>query len=72
MLALVTAMPGRLGTVAEVGAVRAVLGTERALVALREIGAGQLRALPPPLGFASAGAAVAEGKRESCPTRNGA
>lgn len=31
VLALVTAMPGRLGTVAEVGAVRSVLGTERAL-----------------------------------------
>ena len=51
VLALVTAMPGRLGTVAEVGAVRSVLGTERALVALREIGADHLHALGPPLGF---------------------
>lgn len=51
VLALVTAMPGRLGTVAEVRAIRAVLGTERALVALREIGADHLHALPPPLGF---------------------
>ena len=38
VLALVTAMPGRLGSVAEVRALRTVLGTERALVALREIG----------------------------------
>ena len=45
VLALVTAMPGRLGTVAEVRAVRTVLGTERALVALREIGADHLHAL---------------------------
>jgi hypothetical protein len=42
---------GRLGTVAEVGAVRSVLGTERALVALREIGADHLHALGPPVGF---------------------
>jgi hypothetical protein len=51
VLALVTAMPGRLGTVAEVRAIRAVLGTDRALVALREIGADHLHALPPPLGL---------------------
>lgn len=51
VLALVTAMPGRLGRVAEVRAMRAVLGTERALVALREIGADHLHVLPPPLGF---------------------
>jgi hypothetical protein len=51
VLALVTAMPGRLGTVAEVRAVRSVLGTERALVALREIGADRLHVLAPPVGF---------------------
>ncbi len=59
VLALVTAMPGRLGTVAEVRAIRSVLGTERALVALREIGADHLHALPPPLGFRPPGAARA-------------
>jgi hypothetical protein len=51
LLALVTAMPGHLGTVAEVGAVRSVLGTERALLALREIGADRLHVLAPPVGF---------------------
>ncbi len=51
VLALITAMPGRLGTVPEVRAIRAVLGTDRALVALREIGADHLHVLPPPLGF---------------------
>lgn len=51
LLALITAMAGRLGTVAEVRAVRAVLGTERALVALREIGSAHLQSLPCPLGF---------------------
>lgn len=51
VLALITAMPTRLGTVAEVRAVRAVLGTDRALVSLREIGADHLQVLPPPLGF---------------------
>lgn len=51
LLALVTALPGRLGGVAEVSAVRAELRTDRALVALREIGAGHLQALVRPLGF---------------------
>lgn len=51
VMALITAMPGRLGAVPEVGAIRAVLGTDRALVALREIGADHLQALPHPLGF---------------------
>ena len=51
VVALITAMPGRLGTVPEVRAVRAVLGTDRALVSLREIGADHLQALPHPLGF---------------------
>jgi hypothetical protein len=51
LLALVTALPGRLGTLAEVRAIRCVLDTERALVALREIGADHLHSLPHPLGF---------------------
>lgn len=51
LLALITVSPGRLGTVAEVRAIRSVLGTERALVALRGIGADLLHALPHPLGF---------------------
>ncbi|MGH2611354.1 MAG: hypothetical protein ACRDHF_19935 [Tepidiformaceae bacterium] len=60
VLALVTAMPGRLGTVAEVRAIRSVLDTDRALVALREIGAAHLHALPPPIGFGPPCAARAE------------
>jgi hypothetical protein len=51
VLALVTALPGQLGAVAELRAIRTLLGTERALVALREIGADHLHALPPPVGF---------------------
>lgn len=51
VLALITAMPGRLGAVPEVRAIRALLGTDRALVALREIGGDHLHALPHPLGF---------------------
>lgn len=51
VLALITAMPGRLGTLAEVRAIRAVLGTERALVALREMGSDHLHALPAPIGL---------------------
>ncbi len=51
LLALVTALPGRVGTVPEVRAVRGVLGSERALVELREIGADRLPTLPYPLGF---------------------
>jgi len=51
LLALITALPGRLGTVPRVEAVRTVLESERALVSLREIGADQLHALSYPLGF---------------------
>jgi hypothetical protein len=52
LLALVTLMPGRLGSrVEELSAVRAELSTERALVALREIGAAHLSRLVRPLGF---------------------
>jgi hypothetical protein len=61
VLALVTAMPGRLGTVAEVRAIRDVLGTERALVALREIGADHLHVLPSPLGLRPSSATRAQG-----------
>ena len=63
VLALVTAMPGQLGTVAEVQAIRSLLGTDRALVALREIGAAHLHALPHPVGFNPVCAQRAEGGR---------
>ena len=63
LLALVTALPGLLGTAAEVRALRTVLGTERALVAVRGIGADLLHALPPPLGLRPPGARGAEGER---------
>lgn len=62
VLALVTAMPGRLGTVAEVRAMRHVLGTQRALVALREIGADHLHTLPHPIGFRPPCGVRAEGE----------
>jgi hypothetical protein len=51
LLALVTAMPGRLGMIPELHAIRRVLDTERALVNLREIAADHLHALPHPLGL---------------------
>jgi hypothetical protein len=51
LLALLTLMPARLGTKVELRAVRAELSTERALVALREIGAAHLSRLVRPLGF---------------------
>lgn len=51
LLALITSLPGRLGSVAEIDAVRSVLGVQRVLVALREIGAAHLQTLPAPLGF---------------------
>ena len=51
LLALITALPGRLGTISRIQAVRTVLESERALVALREIGADHLQALSYPLGF---------------------
>lgn len=60
LLALLTALPGQLGTVPEVWAVRGVLGSERALVALREIGSAYLPQLPCPLGFAPPRQRVAE------------
>jgi hypothetical protein len=53
LLALVTLLPGRLGTVPELRALRAVLSTDRALVALRGIGAEHLHALASPLGFSA-------------------
>lgn len=63
VLALVTAMPGRLGSVAELRALRRVLGSERALVALRGIAAERLWALPPPLGFRPRGHRGPDGER---------
>jgi hypothetical protein len=51
LVALITLFPGQLGTVAQLHAVREFLGEERSLVALREIGAAHLVALPRPLGF---------------------
>jgi len=51
LLALITAMPGRLGTIPRIQALRVVIENERALVALREIGADHLQALSYPLGF---------------------
>lgn len=51
LLALITAMPDRLGTIPRIQAVRTVLESERALVSLREIGADHLHALRNPLGF---------------------
>jgi hypothetical protein len=51
LLALITALPGRLGMVPLLKAVREELKTDRALVALREIGADHLHALGYPLGF---------------------
>lgn len=60
VLALMTALPGQLGAVAEVRAIRTRLGTERALVALREIGADHLHALPAPVGFRPAHGSRAE------------
>jgi hypothetical protein len=51
LLALITALPGRLGTRPRVQVLRTVLETDHALVALREIGADHLHALRYPLGF---------------------
>jgi len=51
LLALVTLLPARLEARVELRAVRAELQTERALVALREIGAPHLSRLVRPLGF---------------------
>jgi hypothetical protein len=51
LLAVVTLLPGQLGQQANLSALRSVLGSERALVLLREIGDAHLGALPRPLGF---------------------
>lgn len=52
LMALVTMMPELFaGCAPTVTAMRLVLGTGSALVALREVGAAHLGALPPPLGF---------------------
>ena len=51
LLALVTLMPGRLGSEPRVGAVREALGSRQVLMGLREIGSGHLAFLAPPVGF---------------------
>lgn len=51
LLALMTAMPGRLGVVPTLSAVGTALHVERVLVTLREIAADHLHALPHPLGL---------------------
>lgn len=51
LLAVVTLMPGMLGSEPGLGSVRQTLGTKRALVCLRGIAAGHLKSLEPPFGF---------------------
>jgi len=51
LLILLTLLPGRLGSKAELLEARRILETERCLVRLREIAAPHLQALPRPLGF---------------------
>jgi hypothetical protein len=51
LVALMTLLPGQLGNDPRLGEVRQVLGTKRALVRLREIGAAHLGTLAPPFGF---------------------
>jgi hypothetical protein len=51
LLAILTLIPGRIGSEPRLGAVREVLGTKRVLVRLREIGKAHLGSLGPPVGF---------------------
>jgi hypothetical protein len=51
LLALATLLPGQLGNEPRLGDVRKVLGTEHALMRLREIGSAHLGSLAPPFGF---------------------
>lgn len=51
LVVLITLVPGTLGTRAELEAIRTVLSTDRALVALRGIGASHLGKIVRPLGF---------------------
>jgi hypothetical protein len=51
LLALVTLLPGQLGNEPRLGDVRKVLGTEHALMRLREIGVAHLRSMAPHFGF---------------------
>lgn len=51
LLAILTLMPGRLGSEPRLGLVREVLGTKQVLVRLREISARHLGSLAPPVGF---------------------
>lgn len=54
LVALITLVPGELGSAAELGVLREFLGSERALSELREIGRFHLGALPRPVGFCPA------------------
>ena len=51
LLALIAALPGQLGSVAEIEEMRLALSKQRLLVVLREIGTSHLQSLPAPLGF---------------------
>jgi hypothetical protein len=51
LLALVTLLPGVLGSRAQLGSVRQALGTQRALVGLRATAEQYLPVLGPPVGF---------------------
>ena len=62
LVILLTVLPGSLGVDARLVEVRRNLATERALVALRDIGTAHLQVLPRPLGFRPAG--VRTSKRE--------
>jgi hypothetical protein len=63
LLILLTVLPGRLGTSAQIRDVRKVLQTERCLVSLREVGSVQLSSLPRPLGFRPWRERTIEGER---------
>ena len=62
LLALMTLLPGRLGNKVDLMAVREELVTERALLAMREIGAAHLSVLVRPLGFLSPGRERTQGE----------
>ncbi len=51
VVALMTALPGQLGSEPEIVALRRALSTDRVLVTLRGIGADLLRSLPAPVGL---------------------
>lgn len=65
LLAILTLMPGRLGSEPRLGAVRKVLGTDHVLVRLREIGATHLGSLAPPVGFGARPRRRCRGRRRT-------